>query len=85
MVREGVDRAVLGFQIIFTVPEQPQIITLTGEELTEDIQCIEFTDPQSLDDDGQLNILVWNIYKQGRENWQTALDQMSEIGGEEIA
>lgn len=68
---------VLGFQIIFTVPEQPQIITLTGEELTEDIQCIEFTDPQSLDDDGQLNILVWNIYKQGRENWQTALDQMS--------
>lgn len=68
---------VLGFQLIFTVPEQPQIITQAGEEISEDIQCIAFNDSQVLDDNGQLNVLVWNIYKQGKENWQTALDRLS--------
>ncbi|MGY0614068.1 endonuclease/exonuclease/phosphatase family protein [Vibrio sp. FJH11] len=68
---------VLGFQIIFTVPDRPQIITQTGEEISEDIQCIEFTDSQVLDKDGDLNVLVWNIYKQGRDNWQHALDSLS--------
>lgn len=68
---------VLGFQIIFTVPDRPQIITQAGEEISEDIQCIEFTDSQVLDKDGDLNVLVWNIYKQGRDNWQRALDSLS--------
>ncbi len=68
---------VLGFQIIFTVPEHPQIITQSGKEITEDIQCIEFSDSQVLDEDGQLNILVWNIYKQGKENWENELDILS--------
>lgn len=68
---------VLGFQLIFTVPEQPQIITQAGEEISEDIQCIAFNDSQVLDDNGQLNVLIWNIYKQGKENWQTALDRLS--------
>ncbi|MGP8307362.1 endonuclease/exonuclease/phosphatase family protein [Vibrio sp. YIC-376] len=68
---------VLGFQIIFTVPDQPQIITQTGEEITEDIQCIEFSDSQVVDKNGELNVLVWNIYKQGKDNWQSALDALS--------
>lgn len=69
---------VLGFQIIFTVPEQPQIITQAGGEISENIQCIEFSQSQVLDDDGQLNLLVWNIYKQGEDNWQTALELLSD-------
>ncbi len=68
---------VLGFQVIFTVPERPQIITQTGEMITEDIQCIEFNDSQVLDQDGQLNVLVWNIYKQSKDNWQSALNLLS--------
>jgi endonuclease/exonuclease/phosphatase (EEP) superfamily protein YafD len=68
---------VLGFQIIFTVPDRPKIITQMGEELSEDIQCIEFSDSQVVDKNGELNVLVWNIYKQGKENWQSALDTLS--------
>ncbi len=68
---------VLGFQIIFTVPDRPQIITQTGEKITQGIQCIAFTEPQILDENGQLNVLVWNIYKQGRENWQSELNRLS--------
>ncbi|WMN86661.1 endonuclease/exonuclease/phosphatase family protein [Vibrio parahaemolyticus] len=68
---------VLGFQVIFTVPDHPQIITQTGDEITEDIQCIEFSDSQVLDDQGELNVLIWNIYKQGKDNWQSALNALS--------
>ncbi|ELA9084894.1 endonuclease/exonuclease/phosphatase family protein [Vibrio alginolyticus] len=67
----------VGFQVIFTVPDQPQIITQTGTELTQDIRCIEFSDSKALDHDGKINVLVWNIYKQNRANWQRALDEFS--------
>ncbi|MDF5688932.1 endonuclease/exonuclease/phosphatase family protein, partial [Vibrio parahaemolyticus] len=67
----------VGFQVIFTVPDQPQIITQTGTELTQDIRCIEFSDSKALDHDAKNNVLVWNIYKQNRANWQRALDEFS--------
>ncbi|MEL7287093.1 MAG: endonuclease/exonuclease/phosphatase family protein [Pseudomonadota bacterium] len=67
----------VSFQVIFTVPEQPQIITQTGTNITQDIRCMEFKQPQVLDKDGELNVLVWNIYKQNRDNWQQALDAFS--------
>ncbi|NIY87273.1 hypothetical protein HCZ64_08600, partial [Vibrio campbellii] len=50
----------VSFQVIFTVPEQPQIITQTGTNITQDIRCMEFKQPQVLDKDGELNVLVWN-------------------------
>lgn len=49
---------VVSFQVIFTVPEHPQIITQTGSEITEDIRCIEFSGAKALDDNGELNLLV---------------------------
>ncbi|EJG0647770.1 TPA: endonuclease/exonuclease/phosphatase family protein [Vibrio parahaemolyticus] len=69
--------AVVSFQVIFTVPEHPQIITQTGSEITEDIRCIEFSGAKALDDNGELNLLVWNIYKQNRANWQSELELFS--------
>ncbi|CAH1545226.1 MULTISPECIES: endonuclease/exonuclease/phosphatase family protein [Vibrio] len=69
--------AVVSFQVIFTVPEQPQIITQTGTNIKQDIRCMEFDKPQVLDKDGELNVLVWNIYKQNRDNWKQALDTFS--------
>ncbi|HHF0500834.1 endonuclease/exonuclease/phosphatase family protein [Vibrio diabolicus] len=67
----------VGFQVIFTVPDQPQIITQTGSELTQDIRCIEFSGSKALDQGGEINVLVWNIYKQNRTNWQSALNEFS--------
>lgn len=67
----------VSFQVIFTVPEQPQIVTQTGTNITQDIRCMEFNKPQAIDKDGELNVLVWNIYKQNRDNWQQALDAFS--------
>ncbi|MGR5418743.1 endonuclease/exonuclease/phosphatase family protein [Vibrio diabolicus] len=67
----------VGFQVIFTVPDQPQIITQTGSELTQDIRCIEFSGSKALDQGGEINVLVWNIYKQNRNNWQSALNEFS--------
>ncbi|EDP59110.1 endonuclease/exonuclease/phosphatase family protein [Vibrio sp. AND4] len=67
----------VSFQVIFKVPEQPQIISQTGANITQDLRCMEFEQPQALDKDGELNVLVWNIYKQNRDNWQQALDEFS--------
>ncbi|EPF1750136.1 endonuclease/exonuclease/phosphatase family protein [Vibrio alginolyticus] len=67
----------VGFQVSFTVPDQPQIITQRGSELTQDIRCIEFSGSKALDQGGEINVLVWNIYKQNRTNWQSALNEFS--------
>ncbi|PFG55592.1 endonuclease/exonuclease/phosphatase (EEP) superfamily protein YafD [Vibrio sp. ES.051] len=67
----------VSFQVIFTVPEQPQIITQTGSKITQEIRCIEFGGSKALDNGGELNVLVWNIYKQNRNNWQRELDELS--------
>ncbi|BCN24823.1 endonuclease/exonuclease/phosphatase family protein [Vibrio alfacsensis] len=69
--------AVFAFQLIFIVPEQPQIITQTGSSITQNVRCMEFNQPKALDEDGELNILVWNIYKQNRDDWRSALDTFS--------
>ncbi|HGF5258976.1 TPA: hypothetical protein ACF37V_004703 [Vibrio parahaemolyticus] len=50
--------AVVSFQVIFTVPEHPQIIRQTGSEIIEDIRCIEFSGAKALDDNGKLNLVL---------------------------
>ncbi|CAM2753532.1 endonuclease/exonuclease/phosphatase family protein [Vibrio mytili] len=69
--------AVVSFQIIFTVPEHPQIVTQKGSQVTENIQCMEFDDSHFLDKNGEINVLIWNIYKQNKQNWQRALTALS--------
>ncbi|MGR5235596.1 endonuclease/exonuclease/phosphatase family protein [Vibrio alfacsensis] len=68
---------VVSFHLVFIVPEQPQIVTQTGSTVTEDIRCMGFDDPQVLDQNGELNVLVWNIYKQNKESWQSELNALS--------
>ncbi|WP_299021708.1 endonuclease/exonuclease/phosphatase family protein [uncultured Photobacterium sp.] len=41
-------------------------------------RCIESDIAMPLDTDGQFTVSVWNIYKQQRENWRTALDNFSQ-------
>ncbi|MGR5207830.1 endonuclease/exonuclease/phosphatase family protein [Vibrio alfacsensis] len=69
--------AVTAFHLVFIVPEQPQIITQTGTKIIQEIRCMEFDAPQVLDKHGELNVLVWNIYKQNKENWQQVLNSLS--------
>ena len=67
--------------IIFTVPVDPEFIELSNTASQTSLQyksgCAQFEVSSPIDRDGQLNILVWNIYKQQKDNWKAALNRLS--------
>ncbi|HCH01727.1 MAG TPA: endonuclease/exonuclease/phosphatase family protein [Vibrio sp.] len=70
--------AIVGFYSIFTIPKQPQLISIDHHSSQSDWYCHQTEQPTpAIDVNGKLNILVWNIYKQSDENWQAALESFS--------
>lgn len=65
------------FFSIFTIPTQPELVTIGHNQQGEPLLCYQNTSAQTLDNGGELNLLVWNIYKQNRPNWQSDLTQIS--------
>ncbi|WP_413284956.1 endonuclease/exonuclease/phosphatase family protein [Vibrio sp. MA40-2] len=73
--------AVLGlllFKLIFDVPQQPQQFVIGSNQDSVAPLCYHNASPVPVDNNGQLNLLVWNIYKQNRSNWNEALDAFSQ-------
>lgn len=70
--------AVGGFQSIFTVSETPEITTVLGDRVDTELKCYRNSTPRALDDDGRLNVLVWNVYKQNRESLLSELTERSQ-------
>lgn len=64
--------------IVFTVPLGPEFIEISkvtpDASLTYQSDCVQFNSSVPIDRNGQLNVLVWNIYKQQKNDWQTALN-----------
>ncbi|NNN43151.1 MULTISPECIES: endonuclease/exonuclease/phosphatase family protein [Vibrio] len=69
---------ITAFQVVFKVPNQPQLLTVGQDALGRDLLCYQNPHPLPLDNDGQLNIFVWNIYKQNRSNWDSELTRYSQ-------
>ncbi|MCF7354325.1 endonuclease/exonuclease/phosphatase family protein [Vibrio sp. CK2-1] len=70
--------AIVGFYSIFTIPKQPQLISIDHHSSQSDWYCHQSEQPTpAIDVNGKLNILVWNIHKQTDENWQSALESFS--------
>ncbi|WP_172969995.1 MULTISPECIES: endonuclease/exonuclease/phosphatase family protein [unclassified Salinivibrio] len=66
-----VPAAVIGVNGYFTVPDSTQLHTVSGIHR----QCVDYTHSSPLDEQGRFSLLVWNIYKQQRPQWDTALSQ----------
>lgn len=62
------------FQIVFEVPEQASLLVQHDSNWSETKQCSGNIQTKPLDEDGAINLLVWNIYKQNRD---TALEKLS--------
>ncbi|MGF1719813.1 endonuclease/exonuclease/phosphatase family protein [Vibrio kyushuensis] len=62
---------------IFNVSETPSVTNLSSES-TLKLQCHQETSVTAIDNNGQLDVLVWNIYKQNRLNWHEALTAFSQ-------
>lgn len=61
----------------FSVPESAALSDIHQSDSKKSIQCIEPSASEPLDNQGKLNILVWNIYKQNKSNWQVELENFS--------
>ncbi|PAR33137.1 endonuclease/exonuclease/phosphatase family protein [Vibrio metoecus] len=69
--------AITAFFSIFTIPSQPELITIGHNQQGEPLLCYQNAHAQILDKSRQINLLVWNIYKQNRPSWQTELSLLS--------
>ncbi|NAW89958.1 hypothetical protein B9J88_00905 [Vibrio sp. V05_P4A8T149] len=70
--------AVVSFFSIFTIPSTPQLLTIDGKNASSPLICYDNPNARAIDVRGQLNVLVWNIYKQNRATWQSELDKFSQ-------
>ncbi len=70
--------AYFSFSQIFTLNDEPMITHFDHQSVSSpELHCFHSQSETFLDDNGELNLLVWNIYKQNRQNWQRALSQLS--------
>ncbi|MDO6708477.1 endonuclease/exonuclease/phosphatase family protein [Photobacterium sp. 1_MG-2023] len=60
----------------FDIPEQAQV-TDAVEGRSYSIHCLDVKPKAAIDRNGVLQVTVWNIYKQQRDNWQSALETFS--------
>ncbi|GLT17263.1 UPF0294 protein [Vibrio zhanjiangensis] len=68
----------IGFNVAFSLPKEPKIAVISPSNEAFFQYCAEQSSSDVLDDNGQLNLLVWNIYKQNRDNWQQSLQFYSQ-------
>lgn len=66
------------FHTIFILPADRQVYSLSNQESQVSLHCYQNPQAPALDKEGQLNVLVWNIYKQNRPSWQSALREFSD-------
>lgn len=66
--------AVLSYFSIFTVPSTAQLNINQSSSQGHSLQCFENPQAEFIDNNSQLNIVVWNIYKQSEAGWQEALE-----------
>ncbi|CAM3735012.1 hypothetical protein VA7868_00714 [Vibrio aerogenes CECT 7868] len=71
---------------MFDLPATPEVVLLKRSsdigalpDMIVSRTCSQLTDGSSpVDDHGNLNVLVWNIYKENRSDWSQALQQFSQ-------
>ncbi|MBU2896501.1 endonuclease/exonuclease/phosphatase family protein [Vibrio hepatarius] len=69
---------IIGFNTVFFLPSQPQIALISPSSEAFSPYCVEISSGSILDDKGQLSLLVWNIYKQNKDNWQQSLQSYTQ-------
>lgn len=58
---------------VFTLPNEPQLSVIRGHTQSDSVHCYRNDQAHALDENGELRLLVWNIYKQNNESWRSSL------------
>lgn len=69
---------VTSFLSVFSVPRHPQLLTVNRDKQVSSSVCYQSPSSAHIDKNGRLNLLVWNIYKQKRQQWSKALSRYSQ-------
>ncbi|GAK85363.1 hypothetical protein JCM19238_2945 [Vibrio ponticus] len=69
---------IFAYHTIFTLPDSAQVSTLSPATQAPELACYNNPKATVIDKQGELNVLVWNIYKQNRSSWQSALDYLAQ-------
>ena len=69
---------VASFHLIFVIPQKPNLVTASYSTSNDTYSCYQNSLPKSIDVSDGLSLIVWNIYKQNRNNWQNELNQLTE-------
>ncbi|ERM60137.1 endonuclease/exonuclease/phosphatase family protein [Vibrio cyclitrophicus] len=69
---------VASFHLIFAIPQKPNLVTSSYSTSNDTYSCYQNSLPKSIDVSDGLSLIVWNIYKQNRNNWQNELNQLTE-------
>lgn len=65
--------------LIFTVPDEPQIGSLDEEQQKLQAHCYQGEASHlAIDNQGEFEVLVWNIHKQSTVGWQQELQRLSQ-------
>lgn len=69
--------AVLAYLTIFSISSTAKLNVNQENTQKHDLKCYNNDNAHPIDHKGELNILVWNIFKQSEPNWREALEQYS--------
>ncbi|WP_299686838.1 endonuclease/exonuclease/phosphatase family protein [uncultured Vibrio sp.] len=68
---------IVSFHFIFVIPQQPNLIASSPSTSNDTYSCYQNSAPKAIDVSNGLSLTVWNIYKQGRRNWQSELNKLT--------
>ncbi|PWI34454.1 endonuclease/exonuclease/phosphatase family protein [Vibrio albus] len=69
----------IAFQVVFDVPESPLLMIRQPHGVWQKTgQCYQSSPVKGIDNQGTLQALVWNIYKENRPGWQQELNHLSD-------
>lgn len=64
--------------LIFSIPSSPQLNVSQGSTYKKSLQCYKNKMAKPVDTNGELELLVWNIFKQGNQDWKEKLTLYSQ-------
>lgn len=68
---------ITSFQVIFTLPDKPQLNILANNQSELSLQCYKGSQSAHLDQNQQIDLLIWNVYKQNRPTLVSELTRLA--------
>jgi endonuclease/exonuclease/phosphatase (EEP) superfamily protein YafD len=69
---------IAAYYYVIKIPQTPLLNVSNSGILNEALQCYENKEAKAIDQNGRLDIFVWNIFKQENDAWRESLEEFSQ-------